>query len=220
MHQGSDKETSDGSGLPAAKDAAASSGTSGDQASMHQGSDKETSDEIRSPAVKYTAASSGTSGDQASMHQKGDKETSDEIRPLVAKDAKDWKTFADEMSLNKGARELCRNSTLRVRNKDEAVVVVGEESSGLARDRIFGQVRTALQKRHGSSLKVDLQVSDECGETPEQGEQLELGKQRELLRDDVMKHPLVETLRRDFGATVVESSIRKHNVEKPKTPDA
>ena len=220
MWQGSDKETSDGIGLPAAKDAAASSGTSGDQASTHQGSDKETSDGVRSSVVKDAAASSGTSGDQASMHQKGDKETSDEIRPLVAKDAKDWKTFADEMSLNKGARELCRNSTLRVRNKDEAVVVVGEESSGLARDRIFGQVRAALQKRHGSSLKVDLQVSDECGETPEQGEQLELGKQRELLRDDVMKHPLVETLRRDFGATVVESSIRKHNVEKPKTPDA
>ena len=220
MWQEGDKETSDGSGLPAAKDAAASSGTSGDQASTHQKGDKETSDGVRSSAAKYTAASSGTSGAPASMQQGSDKETSDEVRPLVAKDAKDWKTFADEMSLNKGARELCRNSTLRVRNKDEAVVVVGEESRGLARDRIFGQVRTALQKRHGSSLKVDLQVSDECGETPEQGEQLELGKQRELLRDDVMKHPLVETLRRDFGTTVVESSIRKHNVEKPKTPDA
>ncbi len=237
MHQGSDKETSDGIGSPAAKDAAASSETSGDLASMRYGSDKETSDGIRSSVVKDAAASSQDQNLTSQptppnppsppsmslmppMHQKGDKETSAEVRPLVAKDAKDWKTFADEMSLNKGARELCRNSTLRVRNKDEAVVVVGEESRGLARDRIFGQVRAALQKRHGSSLKVDLQVSDECGETPEQGEQLELGKQRELLRDDVMKHPLVETLRRDFGATVVESSIRKHNVEKPKTPDA
>ena len=237
MWRGSNKETSDGIGSPAAKDAAASSETSGDPASMRYGSDKETSDGIRSSVVKDAAASSQDQNLTSrptppsppsppsmslmpSMQQGSDKETRDEVRPLVAKDAKDWKTFADEMSLNKGARELCRNSTLRVRNKDEAVVVVGEESRGLARDRIFGQVRTALQKRHGSSLKVDLQVSDECGETPEQGEQLELGKQRELLRDDVMKHPLVETLRRDFGATVVESSIRKHNVEKPKTPDA
>ena len=218
--QEGDKETNDEIRSLKSKDATASSETSGDSASTRQEGDKETNDEIRSLKSKDATASSGTSGDQASTRQEGDKETSDEVRPLVAKDAKDWKTFADEMSLNKGARELCRNSTLRVRNKDEAVVVVGEESRGLARDRIFGQVRTALQKRHGSSLKVDLQVSDECGETPEQGEQLELGKQRELLRDDVMKHPLVETLRRDFGATVVESSIRKHNVEKPKTPDA
>ncbi len=175
-------------------------------------------DDVATPAQDRDATIRPGTSPKSPIRQEGDKGASDEIWSLVGKDVEYWRAFADKMALTGGARELCLNSVFQVRNEDAVVILVRKENRGLVADRMFGQLRAALQKCYGPSLKVEWEVSDAHGETPGQQEQLALSRQQKMVRDGVMSHPFVETLRRDFDATVVESSIRSHNAGKPKIP--
>jgi len=137
----------------------------------------------------------------------------------VARDADglpDWAALIEQAGLHGPIRELAVNATLRSMRDGKLTLALEPRHANLAVEPMTGQMQDKLAAVLGHPVKLHFVNADASLETPAARERAARDQRQADAERAIDEDPLVQSLVRDFGASVVPQSVRPHS---PPTPE-
>ncbi len=122
----------------------------------------------------------------------------------------DWETLIDRAGLHGPLRELAVNASLRSIEDGQVTLALPAAHAGLIVEPMAGQMQDKLGAALGRPIKLHFVHTDDVGPTPAgRARQARDERQAEAERA-IDEDPFIQSMKRDFGASVVPQSVRPH----------
>lgn len=137
--------------------------------------------------------------------------------PDANPDTLDWAGLIEKADLHGPLRQLAVNATLQSLEQGRMTLALPAAQGGLAVEPLTGQLQDKLSAALGRSVKLRFVHADGELDTPAARERAASDARQAQAERAIDADPTVQSLKRDFGATVVPQSVRPHSPE-PSNP--
>ena len=129
--------------------------------------------------------------------------------PTAATWTKDpeWSSLVGQLGLSGASRLLASNCAFVRRDGDTLFLTLDERSDAMYTKERKEMIATRLSENFGETLRLDITISENCGETPHQEESRVADEKIEEARQSLESDPNVQTLKSMFGAEIKPDSI-------------
>lgn len=129
--------------------------------------------------------------------------------PVDSRGLPDWAAMIERAGLRGPLGQLAQNAALRERDGQTLVLVLQSTHMHLAVEPMVGQMEDRISETLGERIRIRF-VSDDRGgmETPAARAAQARDSAQLAAEQSIEEDPLVQTLKRDFGARVVPQSIK------------
>jgi hypothetical protein len=134
-----------------------------------------------------------------------------EVEPSkpIATDAIHWTELSYDLGLQGFAQAIATNSVVGNYEHNHLQLFLTPDFMKFVNSENQDEICQAIASKLGLSLILDLQVQDKLGaETPSETRLRKLHEQRQLAIKSIKQEQTVKTLQREFGAVLIESSVK------------
>lgn len=131
----------------------------------------------------------------------------------------DWETLIQRAGLHGPLRELAVNASLRSIEDGKVTLALPRAHAGLIVEPMAGQMQEKIGAALGQSIKLHFVHTDDVGQTPAARTRAANDQRQADAERAIDEDPFVQSMKRDFDATVVPKSIRPHTPHTSSEPN-